>query len=621
MDEKEFDLEKIELILASDVGSTTTKARLFRKMENGEYRFVTSGEAPTTVEAPFEDVTMGLRNAIHEVEELTGLKLLAPQGVLKRSETGKEDEGVDLYVSTSSAGGGLQMMVAGVIRTMTAESASKAALGAGAIVMDVIAIDDGRTDVDRIKTIRDLRPDMILLAGGTDGGTIQHIDQIVETVVAANPKFRLGDFSLPIVFAGNIDARDLVTEKMSELYALRIVDNIRPTLEVENIVPSRTEIHELFMEHVMSHAPGYPKLMAMADAPIMPTPWGEGHMPQLVANTEKVNVIAVGLGGATTNLYSIYDERFNRTVSANLGMSYSITNVAKTAGIENIIRWLPLNVGRLELLDGLYNKMIRPTTIPQALKSLLIEHAVAREALRMGLAHHMSLVRRRLSGARRSDRGLSILFEEAKSETLIEMMQVDMIMGTGGLLSHAPRRSQAFLMMTDGFQPEGITRLYVDSIFMMPHLGVLSTVHPKAALEIFEKDCLVNLGTLIAPRNTSGRTDGNTKGEVRVTIEMPDGSTREEVVPFGQIKRIPLEEGDSAEVSANSSNNLDLGNGGGKTLTGTVQGGAVGIVIDVRGRPLYVPSDDAERVKKLLEWYTAMEAYDMGELEKIRVGE
>ena len=176
-------------------------------------------------------------------------------------------------------------------------------------------------------------------------------------------------------------------------------------------------------------------------------------------------------------------------------------------------------------------------------------------------------------------------------------------------------------MMTDGFPPEGITRLYVDSIFMMPHLGVLSTVHPKAALEIFEKDCLVNLGTLIAPRNTSGRTDGNTKGEVRVTIEMPDGSTREEVVPFGQIKRIPLEEGDSAEVSANSSNNLDLGNGGGRTLTGTVQGGAVGIVIDVRGRPLYVPSDDAERVKKLLEWYTAMEAYDMGELEKIRVGE
>lgn len=621
MVETDFDLDKIELILATDVGSTTTKARLFKRMKNGEYRFVSSGESPTTVEAPFEDVTMGLRNAVHEVEEITGLKLLDAQGILKRKEPGKEEDGVDLYVSTSSAGGGLQMMVAGVIRVMTAESANKAALGAGAIVMDVIAIDDGRKDVDRIRTIRNLRPDMILLAGGTDGGTVQHIDQLVQMVIAAKPKFRLGDFSLPIVYAGNINARDIVIKNMSENYALRIVDNIRPTMEVENIDPSRHEIHELFMEHVMSHAPGYPKLMAMADAPIMPTPWGEGHMPQIVADTLKINVIAVGLGGATTNVYSIFDGRFNRTVSANLGMSYSITNVAKTAGIENIIRWFPIKVGRLELLDGLYNKMIRPTTIPHTLKSLMIEHAVAREALRMGLLHHKSLTRRRLSGAMREDRGLSTLFEESISESLIDMMKVNMIIGTGGLLSHAPRRAQAFLMLSDGFQPEGITKISVDSVFMIPHLGVLSTVHPKAALEIFHKDCLIQLGTLIAPRNTSGKTDEKTRGEVKVTIEMPDSSTIEEKILFGQIKRIPLKEGKIAKVSANPSGNLDLGKGGGRTITSTIEGGAVGIVIDVRGRPLYIPTEDSERMKKLVEWYTEMDMYNMGEMEKIREGD
>ncbi|MEM3503284.1 MAG: glutamate mutase L, partial [Nitrososphaeria archaeon] len=71
------DIENLRLILATDVGSTTTKARLFKRMENGEYRFISSGEAPTTVEKPFEDVTVGLRNAVREIEELSGYKLLA----------------------------------------------------------------------------------------------------------------------------------------------------------------------------------------------------------------------------------------------------------------------------------------------------------------------------------------------------------------------------------------------------------------------------------------------------------------------------------------------------------------------------------------------------------------
>ncbi|MBS7638287.1 glutamate mutase L, partial [Candidatus Bathyarchaeota archaeon] len=146
-------------ILATDVGSTTTKARFFSN-ESGEGRFVIAGEAPTTVEAPYEDVTLGVRNAVREVEELTGHRILAPDGSgIVVPYDGKI--GVDLYCTTSSAGGGLQMMVAGLIKTMTAESANRAALGAGAIVMDVIARDDGRQPYQKIQRIRSLRPDMI----------------------------------------------------------------------------------------------------------------------------------------------------------------------------------------------------------------------------------------------------------------------------------------------------------------------------------------------------------------------------------------------------------------------------------------------------------------------------
>ncbi|NQU26849.1 MAG: glutamate mutase L, partial [Candidatus Marinimicrobia bacterium] len=166
------DLDKINVILATDCGSTTTKAILIQKID-GVYRQTHRGEAPSTVEEPFADVTVGVVNSVTEVAELADHKLVDEDG--KIIQPANNNEGCDLYISTSSAGGGLQMMVAGVIKEMTAASAKRAALGAGAIVMDVIASNDKRKAHDQIQRIRELRPDMLLLSGGTDGGTMSHI--------------------------------------------------------------------------------------------------------------------------------------------------------------------------------------------------------------------------------------------------------------------------------------------------------------------------------------------------------------------------------------------------------------------------------------------------------------
>jgi len=597
-----FNPEKIRVILATDCGSTTSKARFFKKLGN-EYRFVASGEAPTTVEAPFEDVTLGVKNAVREVEELIGHKMLASEGITCRTQS--ENEGVDLYVTTSSAGGGLQMMVAGVVKSMTAESAQRAALGAGAIVMDVIAVDDGRKLHEKIDRIRYLRPDMILVAGGTDGGTISHVVEISELIDAADPKPRLGaGFQLPIVYAGNKYAQKHVQETIGKKFALRIVDNIRPVLELENSEPARDAIHELFMEHVMSHAPGYDRLMKWTPVPIMPTPAAEGRMFRVIAETYRANVIGVGLGGATTNVYSVYEGKFVRTVSANLGMSYSICNVLKEAGVKNIVRWVPFDLDEVEVRNRLRNKMIRPTTIPQTIDDLAVEHATAREALRLGFTHH-KLLARPLRGVQRA-RTIADIFEQRTfEETYIDMLKINWLAGTGGLLSHAPRRAQAALMLIDGFQPEGVTKLAQDSVFMMPHLGVLSTVHPKAAMEIFEKDCLVRIGTCVAPRGTGE------EGEeaLKVSIKMPDGSLTEERVKFGSIKKVSLKETEKAEITMEPARNLDVGSGPGHRRAAVVEGGVVGIIIDARGRPLTLPTDEKMRKQKLVEWFKELEAY------------
>jgi uncharacterized protein (TIGR01319 family) len=602
--------EEMQYIIATDVGSTTTKARFFH-LKDGEWRFLVAGEAPTTVEAPYEDVTLGVQNAVREVEELTGHKLLSPEGsgIIIPYDG---EKGVDLYCTTSSAGGGLQMMVAGLIKSMTAESANRAALGAGAIVMDVIARDDGRQPYQKIQRIRSLRPDMILMAGGTDGGAGSHVMEIAELIKAAEPKPRLGvAYKLPIVYAGNKSLRKEIENLMKAEFALQMVDNIRPVLEVENTEPARRAVHELFMEHVMSHAPGYQKLMQWTDVDIMPTPAGEGMAMQLIANSYKKNVLGVGLGGATTNVYSVVDGRFVRSVSANLGMSYSVTNVMKEAGIDNIMRWIPFNLDREEVASRLMNKMIRPTTIPQTLEDLIVEHSVAREALRLGLQHHRTIATR-LKGIQ-LQRTISDMFEQAVAESYVEMMNIDICAGTGGLLSHAPRRVQAMYILSDAWLPEGVTRMFQDSVFMMPHIGVLSTVYRDAAWSIFDKDCLVRMGTNIAAAGT-GKV-----GEHCMTVELdkPSGEHVKEELNFGEIRIVELHEREEAKAMITPAKDFNVGAGPGKEIETTVSGGVAGLMLDARGRPLYLPENESQRKELLLSWFKSVQLYDPKQLEAL----
>ena len=596
-----IDKNNIKTILATDCGSTTTKAILIEKKE-GEYRLTFRGEAPTTVEAPFEDVTRGVLNSIIEIEELSGRKILKEDKIISPSNLG---EGVDIYISTSSAGGGLQMMVAGVVKSMTGESAQRAALGAGSIVMDILASNDKRLFHQKVKRIRDLRPDMILFSGGIDGGTESHVIKIAEVLEAANPKPRLGvNFKLPVIYAGNKKVQDQVSEKLGDITDLQIVDNIRPTLETENLQPSRDKIHDLFMEHVMAQAPGYQKLMTWTDTPIMPTPGAVGEIIKKIAEKESISVVGVDIGGATTDVFSVFSGKFNRTVSANLGMSYSICNVLAESGYESISRWLPFDIDEEDLTDRISNKMIRPTTIPQSMEELIVEQSLAREALRLSFEQHKEFAVS-LKGVQQ-ERTISEAFEQSSSgKTLVNMKELDLIVGSGGVLSHAPRRNQSFLMMIDSFKPEGITQIAVDSIFMMPQLGVLSTVHDEAALEVFDKDCLIRLGTCINPifNRKINNTDLFNYSFMYREKEYKGTIKSNEVELF----TIPYEK---IEITLEPKGYIDLGNGLGEKVTTDIFGGEVGIMLDGRLKDSLGNIDIADK-NMLVDWYNKIKVYNL----------
>jgi hypothetical protein len=162
------------------------------------------------------------------------------------------------------------------------------------------------------------------------------------------------------------------------------------------------------------------------------------------------------------------------------------------------------------------------------------------------------------------------------------------------------------MVLIDGFQPEGITKLIKDSVFMMPHLGVLSTVDYEAASEVFRKDCMIQLGTCVAPR---GIPRADSHEVMKVEFDMPDGTHIEERVGSGEIRRVSLAEGYTVDAKISPNRGYDIGAGSGHALPVRIEGGVVGVILDGRGRPLTLPNDRAAAKQALLRWYRALSMY------------
>ena len=265
---------------------------------------------------------------------------------------------------------------------------------------------------------------------------------------------------------------------------------------------------------------------------------------------------------------------------------------------------MPFETNEKELRNRIGNKMIRPTTIPQTLAELKIEQAIAREALRLAFIQHREFAVS-LKGVQRQ-RTIADAFRQTGDDSLVQMMKLDLLVGSGGVLSHAPRRVQSMRMMIDAFAPEGVTELAVDSIFMMPHLGVLSVVNEVAATQVFERDCLIYLGTCVAAR---GSFDVK-RSVMRVQFRLPDGTGVDETLSANQLRHFPLERGTPIQATLTPlQSDLDVGAGPGKPREATLQGGVVGLIIDTRGRPLQIPEDPNVRVPLLQTWVSALGEY------------
>ncbi len=577
----------LNALLICDVGSTTTKGILFKR--DGGGRMVCAGyeQCRTTVESPEEDVWIGLMHALSGLEDKTNWRILEQGRLLIPATT---EGGIDLFLATSSAGGGLQMITAGLVKYYTGESAERTALGAGAVVMDVLSIDDGRTPYEKIMALKDLKPDIILLSGGVEGGAISGVVQLGEILASSALSGKFGAKTLPLVYAGNSNAQEYIRIALEKQFDLSLTENIRPDLKSENPLPARKEILRIFMDHVMKMAPGYERLTQAVSSPILPTPGAVFELLRKYSEGRELNILSFDVGGATTDVFSTYQNEVTRTVSANLGMSYSLLQAMHRAEVDTILQWIPFEMDRIALMDIAANRMVSPASLAQNKEEQEMEIAVAKEIFRMAFDDHRELA----ASKEITDKiALAATGKKAKKSewntgrTTLDPLAIDMIIGSGGILSHSSRE-KAFEIMLDGFESKGITELYVDSIFMMPHLGVLASVNPALALELFENECLVLLATVISPAGN------DRKGKIAFTLKIGDRTVK---VRIGDFIRIPVEQ---TEIEVRPTRRFDAGAGKGISVKRSVKPGLMGIVCDMRERPLH---PDAELVA---QWRKAM---------------
>ncbi|MDP2866159.1 MAG: methylaspartate mutase, partial [Elusimicrobiota bacterium] len=163
---------------------------------------------------------------------------------------------------------------------------------------------------------------------------------------------------------------------------------------------------------------------------------------------------------------------------------------------------------------------------------------------------------------------------------------------------------QSMLMMIDAYQPEGVTRMAVDSIFMMPHLGVLAQISEKAALDVFYHDCLVRLGTCLAPKGLGKEGQHIMDWEVIGS----DGKKETGQLRFGDILHVPFAS-PKARLIAKPVKGFDMGAGSGNRVEAEIEGGVVGLVLDGRGRPFNLSKEPSKRRDDLNKWYKAMGMY------------
>ena len=586
--------------LVAEIGNVTTRVTLI-DLVDGETRLIGQASVPSTTEPPYENAVIGILEAAAQLSETTGRQLMRDGSLLIPQST--ERDGVNAVVAVTSAGPPMGVVIAAVASAVSARSAMHASRATYTTILQTVTLDDlaGPPGNDsswierQVQTLMGINPDLVIIAGGLEDGAQDALVRLAHIVGLTAFSAKVDDEGQQradidrrtVIFAGNSQARDRVIEALSGRADLRLVDNVRPTLEVERLEPARQMIAALYNEALLPLVPGAAALRRISQSPITTVCDAIGLITRFIAERDSRATLVLDAGSASTAVYLASQGHYSPAICGGIGTGYGIGGVLAERGLAGIARWLPFPIGERDLTHWLLNKMLRPQTIPASRDDVLIEQAVAREALALALAE--------LQGERTAT--------------------YDYVVAGGGVLANAPHPGLAALTILDALQPSAdesvlAIELHLDTLGLLAACGALAASNPDAALTLFERDLLRNtpLATCVVALG-SGRL-----GEPAVEAELREvgGAFQRVTVAHGQIGRLALAPNRKAQLMLRPIGNVRIGrNAPGEEVASDVaaiSGSALGVVIDARGRPLRLPDEPAGRQKLLWEWLVAVGA-------------
>jgi hypothetical protein len=503
----------------------------------------------------------------------------------------RNGSGVDELIVTSSAAPPLRVLVAGLTRDLSVDTARRCAEFICSTVYDIIAWDTRGSgwDTKRLQGLYDDPPDVIMVVGGVDTGPVGPVSEMVRVLTATFSSLEKGQQPVNL-FAGNQDARRPVATAIGGRLELRVVENVRPTLATESISEARLELQKLYRELKIDRLPGFDHLKRWSKDPALPTPVSFEAVLRLLSHQYDLEhgVLGLDVGSYSTQILMASEAGLLSFLQRGTGCGRGLRRVLDIAGLYELLLRVPIAMKPGEARTRLANIEMRPASISQTFQDLMLVQAVGREAASQTLAAARAKWKE-LGG--HADGSL--------------MPPLDMIVVRGGVFSHAPHPGQVALMALDALQPTGVTRLLLDWASMLPQLGALSRSLPLATTQVLQRDALMELGTIISPIGQA--REGQLA--VKAKLQRDDSTVVEFQVPAGSIRRVPLRAEQTGILELRPSHRFDIGLGrpgaGGKVK---IHGGVLGLVIDARGRPLAVPSDNRERLLRMQQWLRTMQA-------------
>ena len=570
-----------ESLLAVDVGTINTRAILFDIVE-GQYRFVAVGKAKTTIEAPYLNIGEGVRRAISKLEKTLGRTFLSnSQSLIIPSSP--DGIGIDSFALTISGGKPLRVVAVGILEEGSAQSAQELAATTYSRIVDVVTINSQRTQESRIDAIIKARPDLIILAGGTENGAERSVMTMVEAVGLACyllPK----DVRPEVLYVGNQALREKVQDSLSSIVHLDIAPNIRPSTNVEQLVPAQAKLIRIYQRIRNKKILGVSEFDISAGRRMLPTAAAFNRIIGFLSKTygSSKGVLGIDIGASATTVSLAFSGNAMMKTISHLNLGENVVDILRFVKAEDIARWIPGHFSPDRVQDYLYNKTIYPFSIPGTVDELSIEQAIARQLMRLAVSEIIQKI------------------PEKDNNVLAGFLPwVEPIIASGSVLTKAPKLGQSMLMLLDGIQPVGVTTLVLDKNNLTPALGAAAEINQMLVVQVLESKAFLNLGTVIAP---VGKAKFGTP-VLRVWIKQEDGTETNIDVKYGSIEVIPASLGQKVELRVLPLQRFDIGMGGpGRGGRLRVIGGALGIVIDARGRPLMLPENPNQRQELLKKW-------------------